>query len=64
MRAPCLSASPPEAAVLAVGYVLNGVSNFTFYNPDTMKTMVQIGEPGGWWLFMRCCLILANNHRR
>lgn len=36
------------ATVLAVGYVLNGVSNFTFYNPDTMKTMVQIGRYKSW----------------
>lgn len=33
-----------EAAVLAVGYVIGGASNFTFYNPNTMQTIVQTGE--------------------
>ncbi|KAL4439831.1 hypothetical protein ABPG75_002832 [Micractinium tetrahymenae] len=33
---------------LAVGYVLNGLANYTYYNPATMQTMVQIGKFQSW----------------
>ncbi|KAL4423623.1 hypothetical protein ABPG77_009210 [Micractinium sp. CCAP 211/92] len=36
------------ATVLAVGYVIGGASNFTFYNPDTMQTTVQTGKFKSW----------------